>query len=100
MPPQKGQSGRFQFIYLPMPLCLRESDSFGTHWMLQPTIEINLGSDKSRTLKGPEMVKLLRVMHAPGQTGALSADAGTVLNYAVSDSRWRKGARELGLIHK
>ena len=39
----KNQKDDFQVIYMPMPLCLRESGSFGTHWMLQPNIKIGLG---------------------------------------------------------
>jgi hypothetical protein len=97
---QRKQSDRFRFIYLPMPLCLRESGSFGTHWMLQPNIEIDLGSNASRSLKGSEMVDLLRAMHSPGQERKLSPDAQAVTENAVKDNRWREGARKLGFIQK
>jgi len=97
---QKGQPDDFRFIYLPMPLCLRESGSFGTHWMLQPNIKIDLKPHDSRKLKGGEMVYLLRAMHSPGQGNKLSADAQAVLDYAVGDNGWRQGARKLGFIQK
>ncbi|UCF89925.1 MAG: hypothetical protein JSW39_16670 [Desulfobacterales bacterium] len=97
---QRRQSDRFRFIYLPMPLCLRESGSFGTHWMLQPNIEIDLGPHDHRSLKGSEMVDMLRVMHSPDQEGVLAPDAQAVMAYAVKDHRWRAGARELGFIQK
>jgi hypothetical protein len=85
----------FQFVYLPMPLCLRERGSFGTHWMLQPNIKVGSKSGDSRTLSGDDMIKLLRVLH--GQSIELSGDAQTVLNWAREDEAWSSGARELGL---
>jgi hypothetical protein len=95
---QKGQSGDFQFVYLPMPHCLRQSGSFGTHWMLQPAIDIDLGAEGSKTLKGGEMIALLRAMHSSGHGGKLSADAQVVLNYILKkENRWSKGIRDLGL---
>jgi hypothetical protein len=92
---KKGCSEKFQFVYLPMPLCLRESGSFGTHWMLQPKIRVESKTADSRTLSGEEIIKLLRVLH--GQSEALSADGRTVLEWAREDEGWSSGARELGL---
>jgi hypothetical protein len=88
---------RFRFVYLPMPLCLRESGSFGTHWMLQPRVEIRSTSNGSRTLTGEEMITLLRVLHGAGMHDRLSPDARDVLEWARRDEYWRRGARELGL---
>ena len=83
-----------------MPLCLRESGSFGTHWMLQPNIKINIGSDKSKKIKGLEMIALLRAMHSPDKDTELSPAGRAVLAYAMSDTHWRKGAKALGLIEE
>jgi hypothetical protein len=94
---KNGSSENFRFVYLPMPLCLRESGSFGTHWMLQPTIKIQLDSGDSRTLSGDEMIQLLRVLHGNGQRDKLSGDAQAVLDWARKDEGWSSGARELGL---
>ncbi len=94
----KKQPDDFQFIYLPMPLCLRQSGSFGTHWMLQPNIEIVLATGRSLTLKGHEMIDLLRAMHSPGGHKKLSPAAEAVLDNARKDPIWLKGARELKLI--
>lgn len=114
---QKGQLNSFKFVYLPMPTCLRESGSFGTHWMLQPNIKIDLGHhdsrsimvnllrvlgihDSRRSIKGSEMIDLLREMHCTGRGKKLSTDAQAILDYAVKDNGWNKGARELGFIRK
>jgi hypothetical protein len=94
---QNGCPENFRFVYLPMPLCLRESGSFGTHWMLQPTIKIQSGSGESRTLSGDEMIQLLRVLHGNGQSDQLSHSAQAVLDWARKDEGWISGARELGL---
>ena len=97
---QKKQPNDFKYIYLPMPLCLRESGSFGTHWMLQPNIEINIGSDKSKKIKGLEMIALLRAMHSSDKDTELSPAGRAVLAYAMSDAHWHKGAKALGLIEE
>lgn len=95
---KQGQKDAFQVIYLPMPLCLRESGSFGTHWMLQPTIEITIGSKGNRRLSGEEVIKLLRVMHGNGRREDLSPDGREILDYAVRDRGWSEGARKLGFL--
>lgn len=95
---KQGQKNAFQVIYLPMPLCLRESGSFGTHWMLQPTIQVTLGSKGDRRLSGEEMITLLRVMHGNGRREDLSSDAQAILDYAVQDKGWRDGAKKLGFV--
>jgi hypothetical protein len=96
----RNQSHRFRFVLLPMPLCLRESGSFGTHWMLQPNIKIKVGPKDTRKLKGSEIVKLLRIIHSSGRKRGLSPDAQAVMVKAVQDRRWLEGARVLGLIAK
>lgn len=97
---QEGQSNRFRFVYLPMPLCLRASGSFGTHWMLQPNINVDLGPHDNRSIKGGEMVDLLRVMNSTGQSRRLSPDARAILEHAVKDARWSNGAKQLGFIRE
>ena len=97
---QTGQPDYFRFVYLPMPRSLRESGSFGTHWMLQPNIKIDLGPHDTRNIKGEEMVELLRVLHGTGRNKKLSPDAQAVLDYTRDDNGWSRGARELGFIQK
>lgn len=97
---QTGQPDYFRFVYLPMPRSLRESGSFGTHWMLQPNIKIDLDPHDTRSIKGEEMIELLRVMHGTGKSKKFSPDAQAVLNYALKDDGWSRGARELGFIQK
>lgn len=97
---QRGQKDDFRFIYLPMPLCLRESGSFGTHWMLQPNIEINIGHPKKRRISGPKMIRLLRSLHSPGHEGQLCRDGQAIMAHSIMDARWREGAHRLGFIPK
>jgi hypothetical protein len=54
-----------RFHYLPMPALLRRSGSFGTHWMLQPTITVCKDPDcrESMALTGTEVVTLLRALN-------------------------------------
>jgi hypothetical protein len=57
-----SKGGEFQFHYLPMPLLLRRSDTFGTHWMLQKSVTVAQGGEKIR-LHGNEVVALLKALH-------------------------------------
>lgn len=59
------QPADFAFHYLMMPDQLRASDSFGTHWMLQPRIRISSPSGSSVTLTGPETIALIRSLYRP-----------------------------------
>jgi hypothetical protein len=59
---ESGAEGRFQFHYLPMPLLLRQSGSFGTHWMLQPYIAVRHG-EQSVTLPGSAVREILEYLH-------------------------------------
>jgi len=52
----------FKVVYLPMPLSLR-TDSWGTHWMLQP----NITAEKLH-FTGNEAVEALRAMDIEGRT--------------------------------
>ncbi len=88
------QPGDFGFAYLLMPDELRTSDSFGTHWMLQPLIKVKHqqppGETSEVTLKGPEMVQVLRYLYTDESPAALSADARTVLGWArKAKSPWK-----------
>ena len=92
---------RFDFSYVMMPDILRESGSFGTHWMLQDTIRMRhvdakkcdahgVPTESSLTLSGRETVRLIRSMHS-AQSGSLSADACEVLRWANEDKGHRDG---------
>ena len=84
----QGQEDRFQFSYLLMPERLRASDSFGTHWMLQDSITIR-HDQESRTLKGDEMIGVLRALYTPGDHHDLAPDACRVLLWGRSDPAYR-----------
>jgi hypothetical protein len=80
---------RFHFSYVMMPDRLRESGSFGTHWMLQSQITVRESEDKgadSNTITGDEMVAVLRALHTPGFHGKLSPKACTILQWAYADA--------------
>ncbi|WP_395702870.1 hypothetical protein [Aquabacterium sp.] len=77
--------GRFQFAYVMMPDLLRESGSFGTHWMLQGTIRVRHGED-SRSISGPQAVQVIRALHTPGAEQGLDGAACTVLQWARADA--------------
>jgi patatin-like phospholipase len=61
----KDGTAAVRFHYLPMPALLRRSGSFGTHWMLQPTITVCKDPDcrESMALTGTEVVTLLRALN-------------------------------------
>lgn len=81
---------RFAFSYVMMPDRLRESGSFGTHWMLQKRITIHHGS-ASETISGEEMVDVLRALHAPGADRDLAPAACRILHWSREDASHRKG---------
>ena len=94
---------RFHFSYVMMPDRLRESGSFGTHWMLQSQITVRESEDKgadSKTITGDEMVAVLRALHTPGFHGKLSPKACTILQWAYADAShsgaWSEVVTELG----
>lgn len=93
-----GHPDYFRFVYLPMPLRLRESGSFGTHWMLQPHIEVQSGGGDSRPrwLSGEETLQLLRELHGTGQGSKLSANGRAVLGWVRQDKAWSRAARGFG----
>lgn len=95
-----GQEGRFRFVYLPMPRALRESGSFGTHWMLQPHITVSLKTNGPQRLTGEQMIGLLRAMHGTKGTGTFSPQVQAVFNEAMTDTGWRAGAKALGFVHE
>lgn len=57
-----SKGGEFSFHYLPMPLLLRRSDTFGTHWMLQKSVTI-IRDDKEIILRDDDVVGLLKALH-------------------------------------
>jgi hypothetical protein len=105
-----NQPDRFNFSYVMMPDILRESGSFGTHWMLQNTIRVRHPgasksdpteevSEKSLTISGEEMVRLIRSMHS-AQGDALSAGACEIYAWAAKDighgNGWAEVQRAIG----
>lgn len=82
---------RFQFSYVMMPDGLRQSGSFGTHWMLQSCITVRrpdtaaTNDPAAVTITGKEMVAVLRVLHTPEFHGRLSDKACMVLDWAAQD---------------
>ena len=74
---------RFQFSYVMMPDLLRESGSFGTHWMLQDSIEVHHGKE-SATVSGDDMVKVIRALHS-GEDNDFSPVACQVLDWSRKD---------------
>jgi hypothetical protein len=97
----RQQADRFKFSYVMMPDMLRESGSFGTHWMLQNTIRVrhrvvsNAGSsavpgEESITISGREMMNVLRWLHSP-QMQRLSRDACRIFEWARDDRGHQEG---------
>jgi hypothetical protein len=79
------QEKDFAFWYLFMPNELRNSDSFGTHWMLQPRIRVRHEGEQERdevTICGAEMVKLLRCLYTDESACQLSSDGNKVFGWA------------------
>ena len=66
-----------------MPDLLRESGSFGTHWMLQDSIEVHHGKE-SATVSGDDMVKVIRALHS-GEDNDFSPVACQVLDWSRKD---------------
>ncbi|MFZ5550868.1 MAG: hypothetical protein ACOZJX_19375 [Pseudomonadota bacterium] len=85
-----AQPQRFKFSYVMMPDLLRESSSFGTHWMLQGTIRVRHGDD-TRTIGGRDMVQVIRALHSPGAERGLSAPACRVLAWSREDQGHQRG---------
>jgi len=85
-----------QISYVMMPDILRESGSFGTHWMLQNTIRVRHQRpaasstvdskvvDDTVRVSGPEMVEVLRSLQS-GDVSCLSKDGKTVTQWVVKD---------------
>ena len=70
---------RVKILYLPMPLMLRESGSFGTHWMLQGEINVAHGGVKV-SISGEEAVQILRSLYTRGDCAGLPpADSAGVV---------------------
>ena len=95
-----GVGDKFKFSYVMMPDLLRESGSFGTHWMLQQRIRVRPAADPKAgpiqreedpvDLSGKEMVEVIRALHT-GVSGQLSIDACKVLHWSRKDTGHSKG---------
>ncbi|HEY2685776.1 MAG TPA: hypothetical protein VGI93_19855 [Steroidobacteraceae bacterium] len=109
-----NQTDRFTFSYVMMPDILRESGSFGTHWMLQRTIRVRhrvasesgssaIPGQDALTISGKDMVTLLRWLHSP-QTKPLDADACRIYAWAREDrgheDGWSQVVQALGAPQK
>ena len=91
---------RFTFSYVMMPDILRQSGSFGTHWMLQHSIKVrhrrdtDLSASKddhdSLTISGEEMVQLIRTLHS-AQPDALSKNACRIYHWVAEDTAHANG---------
>ena len=59
---RKDFDARLRFYYLPMPLLLRRSGSFGTHWMMQDRIPVCIQEPcgKPIVLDGEDVITILR----------------------------------------
>jgi Patatin-like phospholipase len=57
-----NQEGDLQFYFVPMPEMLRRSGSFGTHWMLQGSIEVRHDATK-KTFDGEKVMATLRAAY-------------------------------------
>jgi hypothetical protein len=91
-----GQSGDFRFWYLMMPDELRTSTSFGTHWMLQPSITIahRTFPHERKTLTGQDTIELIRALFT-GADRQRTNDAKTVLSWLrETPSPWNTGLAE------
>jgi len=89
---------RFHFSYVMMPNRLRESGSFGTHWMLQRRINIRESREKhsrEQTITGDEMITVLRALHTPGFHAKLSPGACKVLMWSQGDPEHSEGWLEV-----
>ena len=99
-----GVGVKFKFSYVMMPDLLRESGSFGTHWMLQERIRVHPAADPKADkaqkdedpvdLSGKEMVEVIRALHT-GVSGELKPDACKVLHWSRKDAGHSKGWSEV-----
>jgi hypothetical protein len=78
----------FNLTYVMMPDLLRKSGSFGTHWMLQGTIEVRHGEETAK-LSGADVVGMLRALHRTGRIEGLEESACQVLRWSVDDAAHR-----------
>jgi Patatin-like phospholipase len=88
------KADRLQFAYVTMPDHLRDSGSFGTNWMLQSWIRVRNESDSNSedvTIKGEEMIRVLRALHTPGADKDLHPKPCQVLNWSRSDFGHKDG---------
>jgi hypothetical protein len=67
-----------------MPDLLRETGSFGTHWMLQDRILVSHLDDKL-TISGKEVINVIRSLHVPEMAAKLTDDGSTVLCWSLED---------------
>ena len=105
-----GQTEKLHFAYVMMPDHLRESGSFGTHWMLQkwirirgpeyevtceasagPKPEVPHQKPESVTISGDQMIQVLRALHDPDQGKKLPSDEGKVLDWSQKDCGHKNG---------
>lgn len=59
-----NQGDDLKFAYVPMPRMLRQSGSFGTHWMLQEFITVKKSKDLKKTFTGEQVISALRKVYS------------------------------------
>ena len=79
-----------------MPGHLRQSGSFGTHWMLQSWIRIQGPAvpgqkQENLTITGDQIIQVLRALHDPDQQKKLPSDPGEVLERSREDCGHKDG---------
>ena len=82
-----------------MPLILRESGSFGTHWMLQDRVTVQLRDGETVTVTGEEVIGMLRALYG-GRPELPTGDVRRVLESLRQSGeysqQWRDLERMLG----
>jgi hypothetical protein len=89
-----GRPGGVKVVYLPMPDALRAAGTFGTHWMMPPTVPIGRVADGGDVFAIEERtaIGLIDALFAdPAQLGALSADCRqAIAQLGAGDALWRR----------
>ena len=99
---QTSASIKYLLLLLLSPILVNQ---LSKNFVFSPFIDYFWKSKDIKTVKGEEMIKLLRAMHLPAKDGkcngsveGLSENAKAVLAKACDDESWKKGASELGFI--
>ena len=81
------QAHDLKFAYVPMPRMLRQSGSFGTHWMLQKFITVdNKSKNVQKTFTGEQVISALRNVYSDLPT----TDSSELAGWLVTDTDFQK----------